>query len=97
MTSRPHDTEIILGRVLTLGTRLSTALLVAGLAAHVAGAGHPARVLLSTGLLVLMGTPIARVAVSVVEFARGREWWFVLCTAFVLVLLGGSLIVALRG
>ena len=97
MTTRPHDTEVILGRVLTAGTRLSTALLVAGLAAVVGGVGRPAHVLLSAGLLVLMGTPIARVAVSVAEFARGREWWFVLCTASVLTLLAGSLIVALSG
>jgi len=59
------------------------------------GAGGGA--LLSAGLVVLMATPMARVAVSVVEFARSREWWFVLCTMFVLSLLLGSLIVALRG
>jgi uncharacterized membrane protein len=97
MTQRPHDTEVVLGRVLTAGTRLSTGLLVAGLAAVVAGAGRPGHLVVSAGLLVLMATPIARVAVSLVEFARGREWWFVACTAVVLVLLAGSLIVALRG
>ena len=93
----PHDTEIVLGRVLTVGTRISTALLVVGLVAVVAGAGGVGQRLLSAGLIVLMATPIARVAVSVVEFARSREWWFVLCTAFVLALLAGSLIVAARG
>lgn len=95
--SRAHDTEVLLGRVLTSGTRLSTLLLAAGLASAVSGAGAIAAGLLSAGLLVLMTTPIARVAVSMIEFARGREWWFVLATGFVLALLAGSLIVALRG
>ena len=96
MTREPHDAERTLGRVLSVGTRASTALLVGGLVAAVAGAGRASHGLLAAGLLVLMCTPIARVAVSVVEFARGREWWFVLCTAFVLTLLAGSLILALR-
>jgi uncharacterized membrane protein len=91
-----RDIEIVLGRVLSVGTRISTGLLIAGLAIAIASprGGHW---LLSAGLLVLITTPIARVAVSLVEFARNREWWFVLCTAFVLTLLGGSLAVALRG
>jgi hypothetical protein len=97
MTGTGHDTEVVLGKVLTAGTRLSTGLLGAGLGAMVIGSARAGSLLLTAGLLVLMGTPIARVAVSVVEFARGREWWFVLCTGFVLALLAGSLIVAMRG
>jgi len=93
----PHDTERTLGRVLSVGTRASTALLAAGLVAALSTSHPVSRTLLGAGLLVLMGTPIARVAVSVVEFARTREWWFVLCTLVVLVLLLGSLMVALRG
>ena len=56
-----------------------------------------AHLLLTAGLLVLMATPVARVAVSVTEFARGREWWFVLYTVVVLVLLLGSIMVAILG
>jgi uncharacterized membrane protein len=93
----PHDTERTLGRVLSVGTRSSTALLTAGLVSALAGSHPVSRALLGTGLLVLMGTPIARVAVSVIEFARSREWWFVLCTLVVLGLLLGSLMVALHG
>jgi hypothetical protein len=94
---RPRDPEIVLGRVLTAGTRVSTALLGAGLVIAIAGAWQPAHRLLTAGLLVLMATPIARVAVATFEFARGREWWLVLATGFVLALLAGSLIVALSG
>ena len=97
MMAEPHDTERTLGRVLSVGTRVSTALLAAGLVTALFGVGPASRALLGAGLLVLMSTPIARVAVSVAEFARGREWWFVLCTLVVLALLVGSLIVALHG
>jgi len=38
---------------------------------------------------------VTRVIVSVVEFARQRDWRFVLYTVFVLALLLGSLVVAL--
>jgi uncharacterized membrane protein len=89
-------TEVTLGRVLTIGTRASTACLAGGLvltfflpAARVTG------VLLTVGLVVLMATPVARVVVSVVEFARQRDWLFVLYTSIVLGLLLGSLVVAL--
>lgn len=95
MSAQPRDTERILGRVLTVGARVSTALLATGLVLALAGLPR-ADTLLSAGLVVLMATPIARVAVSVEEFARERAWWFVLCTAFVLALLAGSLIAALR-
>jgi uncharacterized membrane protein len=42
-----------------------------------------------------MATPVTRVIVSVVEFARQRDWLFVLYTCIVLALLVGSLVVAL--
>jgi hypothetical protein len=94
---RARSTEIVLGRILAVGTRISTVLLAAGLASAAAGAWGVSAPLLTAGLLVLMATPIARVAASTIEFARGGEWWFVLATGFVLALLAGSLIVAIRG
>ena len=45
--------------------------------------------------MVLLATPVARVAVSIAEFARQRDWTFVLYTSIVLALLLGSLLAAL--
>jgi uncharacterized membrane protein len=91
-------TERVLGRVLTLGTWASTACLAAGLViVLLVPDARVGNLLLTAGLLVLMATPVARVAVSVAEFARGREWWFVLYTVVVLVLLLGSITVAILG
>lgn len=88
--------EVALGRVLTVGTRVSTVCLAAGLVLAFALPGSRlAEVLLALGLVVLMATPVARVAVSIVEFARQRDWIFVLYTSIVLGLLLGSLAVAL--
>jgi uncharacterized membrane protein len=89
-------TEIVLGHVLTIGTRVSTVCLAIGLALTFALPGSRVTgVLLTTGLLVLMATPVARVAVSIAEFARQRDWTFVLYTSIVLALLLGSVVVAL--
>jgi uncharacterized membrane protein len=90
--------ERLLGRVLTVGTWVSTACLAAGLIlVLIVPNERLAGVLLTAGLLVLMATPVARVAVSVAEFARQREWWFVLYTVVVLMLLLGSITVAVLG
>ncbi|HXE53658.1 MAG TPA: DUF1634 domain-containing protein [Tepidisphaeraceae bacterium] len=39
------------------------------------------------GLLLLIATPVIRVAVSIVIFIHERDWWFVVVTAFVLAML----------
>lgn len=45
------------------------------------------RALIVAGLLVLIATPVARVAISVVAFALERDWKFVAITALVFALL----------
>lgn len=49
------------------------------------------RGLIQFGLLLLIATPIARVAFSVIGFARQRDWLYVLITLAVLFLLSYSL------
>jgi uncharacterized membrane protein len=46
------------------------------------------RGLIQLGLLLLIATPVARVAFSLFAFLRERDWTYVLITAFVLSLLG---------
>jgi uncharacterized membrane protein len=78
--------EIGLGRVLVVGVIVSAIVLGAGLVMEFAGANaHP---VLTGGLIVLMATPILRVAVSLVEYIRMRDWFFAAtATAVLLVLL----------
>jgi uncharacterized membrane protein len=49
------------------------------------------RGLIQLGLLLLIATPVARVAVSLVAFLRQRDRTYTLVTAFVLLLLLASL------
>jgi uncharacterized membrane protein len=45
------------------------------------------RAIMTVGLLLLIGTPVARVVASIVAFALERDWRFVALTTFVLVVL----------
>ena len=96
-TEETRQAELTLGRVLTVGTRVSTACLAAGLLLTFALPGaRLTSTLLTVGLVVLMATPGARVAVSIAEFARQRDWRFVVYASVVFALLLGSLMAALR-
>ena len=74
MTTTPF--ERLLARTLWTGVAVSTSLLAVGLLLHVAGPGRVSRSVLDAGLIVLMGTPMMRVALSCVEFVRERDWVF---------------------
>ena len=53
--------------------------------------------IITAGLLVLIATPILRVAVSIVAFARQHDWKYVMVTAFVLAVLMLSLAIGEAG
>jgi predicted metal-binding membrane protein len=76
--------EVTLGRLLQGGVLSAAACLAAGLAMWSSGSLRGvATVLLTAGLMILMATPILRVVVSLVEYARMRDWFFVSTTLFV--------------
>jgi uncharacterized membrane protein len=93
----PHTgrLERWLANVLRLGTAISTTLLAAGLVLELAGAPRGvAAALASAGLVILMATPIVRVAASVGEYVLARDWLFAGLTAAVLLTLLASVAVA---
>jgi uncharacterized membrane protein len=88
--------ERILGRVLGIGVGASTVFLAAGLVmTFAAGHNDVAGALLSAGIVVLLATPVIRVAVSSAGYARQRDWLFVGLTLVVLAELLSSIIAAL--
>jgi uncharacterized membrane protein len=90
-----EDLERIIGRVLLVGVVTAGACLGAGLALSlVPTMSHAAGVLLSAGLVVLLATPIARVAASVVVYIAERDWLFVALTCTVLAELGAAVVAA---
>jgi uncharacterized membrane protein len=48
--------------------------------------------IIQLGVLLLIATPIARVFISVIGFARERDWMYVACSLLVLALLTFSLV-----
>ncbi len=86
-----------LGKILGIGVLASTALLAAGLVLQLLGVlpGLAAGVT-HAGLCILIATPVARVVASVIDFTLARDWLFMTLTGLVLVILLGSLMVAIR-
>jgi uncharacterized membrane protein len=89
--------ETLLGRTLRLGVAFSTALLAAGLILALTSPGPLADLLLQGGLVVLMGTPMARVLISCAEYVRQRDWFFALNAFGVVIVLAITIWHAWRG
>jgi uncharacterized membrane protein len=95
VSDRSDRLERSVGRVLQAGVTTSTVCLAAGLLLSLVTQGPVTNVLLNTGVIVLLATPVARVIVSIVEYAGERDWPFVTLTAIVLVELMASVVAAL--
>jgi uncharacterized membrane protein len=94
---RDRRFESTLGRVLGLGILTSSMCLAAGLVLALTGAaGELSRPLLTTGLVLLMATPAARVFVSVLTYLYRRDWLFGVLTMVVFLELVASVIAAFR-
>jgi uncharacterized membrane protein len=92
---RLQQLEERLGKILGIGTTVSSVLLAAGLAMWMVLGNRPfVAYTLSIGLMVLIATPLSRVVVSAVGFAAQRDWQMLGMTALVLVSLLVSLAVA---
>lgn len=84
------DFSELIRRTLLGGVFLSLALLASGLVLSLAGAGGQGA--LRAGLLALLLTPAARVAMLAYGYWRRGERWFALASLMVLALLGISLL-----
>jgi len=97
MTERDDlQLERIIGYILRVGVTVSSLCLVAGLVLeliHVLPA--VGGFLFEAGLVVLVATPIARVAAAFVTYLAERDLMFTALTAIVLVELGAAVVTAL--
>lgn len=85
-----------LGRLLITGVLVSAVTLAAGLVLLLAAPGPVSSDLLAAGLVILMATPMLRVVVSMAEYVRMRDWFFVATTLIVLAELAVTVIYSLR-
>jgi uncharacterized membrane protein len=88
--------EHAVGVVLRAGVTASSVCLAIGvLWSLVTGESGAARLLLQTGIVVLLMTPVARVIVSIAQYISDRDWPFATLTVIVLVELLASAVAAL--
>jgi len=89
VTGRVESLEDVIEKALMLGLALSTALLLVGLILDLSGP-------LRWGIILLMLTPVARVAVVTVGLALERDWTFTLVSLCVLVVLAAGIWMAVH-
>lgn len=88
--------EAILARLLRIGSVIATILLGAGMLSMGLGNLNEAPRLFTSGLLVMLATPVMRVLVAGLVFAKKKDWLFfiicfvVLCTLTAGILLGNG-------
>ena len=87
--------ERLIGTVLRVGVTTSSICLAVGVLLFFIGAGSIASALMQAGILILLATPVARVVVSVVQYAGERDWTFTTLTVIVMVELLASVVAAL--
>ena len=95
----PETRAIAIARLaLIAGVMVSFVFLIGGLVLETSGArGLNPDLLLNTGIMVLLGTPVVRVLVLAVGFVRGRNSAFAIVGFCILLLLGASVAIGLRG
>lgn len=92
----PPPLDARLDRVLRIFTRLSAICLALGLVGALAWPGELApRVLLHTGIILLLASPGARLVVLVAVYAQRRQWGTVVMAALTLAIMMSSLIAGL--
>jgi uncharacterized membrane protein len=87
--------ERLIGAVLRAGVVISSTCLAVGLLLYLVNGGALATLLLNTGIVVLLATPLARVVVSTVQYVGQRDWPFAALTFIVLLELVASAVAAL--
>jgi uncharacterized membrane protein len=95
MTVESDRLERTIGIALRAGVTISSICLAAGLIMAIVQGPGLADILLAAGVVILLATPVARVLISIVEYAREHDWTFVVLTAIVLIELMASAVAAL--
>jgi uncharacterized membrane protein len=98
---RAVSAERVIGQVLRVGAVCSGAMFVGSLALEPwsvsAGVGEWIEGLRRGGVALLVGTPVARLAVAGVSFGRKREWRYTAYAGSILVVLAVAVGLGLRG
>lgn len=87
----PGQPDHFLARIIHLtlvsGLVISVAAMAAGLIMAASGLAAAATMLMKTGLLALLATPVLRVVIAVIGYVVERDWLFTAISVLVLALL----------
>jgi len=93
MHSKHEPIELVLARLLRVGSFIAAVLLATGIGIMLLlGHGRGATRLITAGLVVLMATPIMRVLTAGAIFVRERDWRFALFCLVVLCALAAGIV-----
>jgi uncharacterized membrane protein len=85
--------EMVLARLLRIGSIIAAFLLAVGIGSMLLGHTVVAPRIITAGLLALLATPIMRVLVAGLIFARDRDWRFAFfCLVVLCALVAGALL-----
>jgi len=90
--SQVESIEIVLARLLRIGSMIAAALMALGIILLLAGVGIGATVV-TAGLVVLVATPVLRVVVAGFVFLRERDYLFALFCVVVVAALGVGMLI----
>lgn len=94
--TRARQLAVRLARLPGAGIATSTALLATGLVWQLAAPSRRAPgLLLAAGLLILMAIPVVRLLIAAATFVHERDWFFATLSGVVLLVIMGSIVVAL--
>jgi uncharacterized membrane protein len=84
---RPRRADTIVAHVLRWGAYCAFAVMLIGLASTLFVSARTAAIIETVGVLVMMSTPVLRVAVTIVLFFREHDWKYTAISAGVLIIL----------
>jgi uncharacterized membrane protein len=96
----PQNDDVLerrIGWILRAGVIASSTLLGAGVLLSFLSPAYVGQAILRAGLVVLVATPIARVAASAVSYFVSKDWMFVALTTVVLLELAAAVAAAIAG
>ncbi|HLN63365.1 MAG TPA: DUF1634 domain-containing protein [Symbiobacteriaceae bacterium] len=89
---KSESVELVLARLLRVGTMIAAVTLGVGTVMTLLGTASGVTVI-TAGLIVLVSTPVLRVAVAMLVFLREKDWLFAAFCVFVLLSLVGGMVI----
>ncbi len=79
------DFDGLIGWTIRIGLMISTCILIMGSVLTYSGLSGIGTILTYAGVIILIATPVSRVAMSILLFSKSKNWLYVAITAIVFI------------